>query len=116
MKTLIIILLFGAIVARADWQVASGYRIEEYAREPRIVDPVAMDWGDGRTLHVLESGGDIKSFGAPPKVIASGLEGATGIAIRGGKIFVARPPELLVLDGTNLHVLVRDLPEAGARG
>jgi glucose/arabinose dehydrogenase len=116
MKSILAIFCFG-VAAYADWQLPEGYRIKEYAREPGVVDPVAMDWdGDGR-LHVLESSGRIKVFASSePKVLAEGLAGATGFAIRYDRIFVARAPELLLLDGTNRQVLIPDLPQPGGRG
>src|SRR5688572_27920519 len=77
-----IVLLNVAVAAQAEWQLPDGYRIEEYAREPRVIDPIAMDWdGDGR-LHILESSGRIKVVaGSEPKVLAEGLAGATGLAL-----------------------------------
>jgi glucose/arabinose dehydrogenase len=117
MKRILAIALLSAAAAHAEWQLPQGYGIEEYAREPRIVDPVAMDWDSRGRIHVLESSGRIKVFGdAEPQVLAEDLAGATGLAVRDGKIFVARAPELLMLDGTNRQVVLRDLPQPGARG
>ena len=110
------IVLLTLALARADWQLPEGFRLEEYAREPRIVDPLAMDWDDKGRLHVLESSGRLKRLGNEPKAIADGLAGATGLAIRGQQVFIARAPELLMIDGTNRHVLLGDLPEPGLRG
>jgi len=111
-----ILLILSMAAARADWQVHPGYRIEEYAREPRVVDPVAMDWDNQGQLYVLDSRGQIKILGSEDKIVAEDLGGATSIAVHGQKIFVARAPELLMIDRTNRQVLVRNLPETSQRG
>ena len=105
-----------AVAAAPEWELPQGYHIEEYAREPRIVDPVTMDWDRQGRVYVLESSGQLKLLAAETKIVADDLAGATGLAVRGTKIFVARPPELLVLDGTNREVLISGLPQPGARG
>ena len=112
-----LLVILGVAAARADWQLQPGYRIEEYAREPRVIDPVAMDWDSQGRLYVLESSGRVKEIsGAQDKIIAEDLSGATGIAAQNKKIFVARAPELLMIDGANQQALVRNLPEPGLRG
>ena len=81
MIRVLLILILGLAAARAEWQLLPGYRIEEYAREPRIVDPIAMDWDDRGRVYVLESG-RIKVLDGEAKVIAGDLSGATGFAIK----------------------------------
>ena len=114
-RAVAIALLFTA-AAHADWQLPKGYRIDEYAREPRIVDPVAMDWDADGHVYVLESSGQIKRLTTDDKIVADGLEGATGLAVHDGRIYVARAPELLVIHGTNRQVLVSNLPQPDLRG
>ena len=117
MMRLVAIVIFSATaVAAPDWQLSKGYHVEEYAREPRVVDPVAMDWGSQGRLYVLETSGELKLLAGETKILADDLAGATGFAVSGTRIFVARPPELLVLDGTNREVLISGLPQPGARG
>jgi len=111
-----LLLIMSVTAARADWQLQPGYRIEEFAREPRVIDPVAMDWDSQGRLYVLDSSGRVKILGAEDKIVAEELVGASGIAVHGDKIFVARAPELLVIDGTNRQVLVRNLAQPGQRG
>ena len=109
----IAILLLSVTVVAADWVLPKGYRIEELAP---VVDPVAFDWDAEGRLHVLDSKGALKRLGNDPRTLADDLIGATGLAIRGPQIFIARAPELLLLDGTNRQVLLRDLPDPGLRG
>ena len=111
-----VFVLLSMVAARADWELPQGYRIEEYAREPRVIDPIAMDWDGPGRLRVLEASGRVKLVGAAATVLAEDLAGATGLAVRGHKIFVARAPELFVIDGTNRQMLIRELPQAGPRG
>lgn len=106
-----------SLAAASEWQLPAGYRLEEYAREPRVINPVAMDWDAQSRLCVLEASGRIKVFADPePKLLAESLAGATAFAIQRDKIFVARAPELLMIQGTNRQVLIRDLPQPGGRG
>ncbi|HKQ39230.1 MAG TPA: hypothetical protein VJ063_14225, partial [Verrucomicrobiae bacterium] len=111
-----LLLVLSVAWARADWQVQKGYRIEEYAREPRVVNPIAMDWDSQGSVYILESNGRLKRLGSEDTVVADNLAGASGIAVHDGKIFVARAPEFLMIDGANRQTIVRNLPEPGERG
>lgn len=112
---IVLILLAALSLARADWVLPGGYHIEEIAREPQIVDPVAMDWNSDGELLVLEAAGRIKVIGKET-VVAGHLSGAAGFAVRGNDLFVARPPELWLLRGTNRQVVLTHLPQVGSRG
>lgn len=111
-----LLITLSVVAARADWQLQPGYRIEEYASEPRIVDPVVMDWDGNGRVYVLDSSGRIKMCGSEDRIVADDLAGATGIAVQDEKIFVARPPELLVIEGGKRQILIRNLPYPGRRG
>ncbi|PYI87773.1 MAG: hypothetical protein DME26_05100, partial [Verrucomicrobia bacterium] len=96
MRVIAMVLMSAAAFGAAPvWQLPKGYHIEEYAREPRVIDPVAMDWDSQGRLYVLEASGQLKLFAAETKIVL---------------------PELLMLDGTNREVLISGLPQPGARG
>src|SRR5688572_19093665 len=111
MKRLAAISLLGTTLwLRAEWVLPEGYQVQEFAREPRIVDPVAMDWDAAGNVWVLESSGRIKILGKETRVFAEGFAGATGLAVRGNAALVARPPELWLVQSTNRQLLLTNLP------
>src|SRR5688572_5864628 len=51
------------------WQVPPGFEVRAFAREPMVIDPLAMTWDEQGRLWVLESSPDSPDSGMQIKVL-----------------------------------------------
>jgi putative membrane-bound dehydrogenase-like protein len=105
--------------AVATIEVAEGFRIEQVASEPRVIDPVAMAFDEYGRLYVVEmrdySEQDKDRLGRirvlsdedgdgrfeTSRVFAEGLSWPTAVACYDGGIFVGNSPDILYLKDEN---------------
>src|SRR5712671_3528765 len=105
-----------------SYELHSALQMSLYAREPDVVDPVALTWDDEGRMYVVEMRDYPYGFGSDRKpggtirlledrdndgkidrstLFAEGLSFPTSIAPWNGGVLVASPPELLFLKDTD---------------
>jgi putative membrane-bound dehydrogenase-like protein len=109
---------YSAQQALATFRIAEGFRIELYAAEPLVSDPVAMEVDEYGRTYVVEMHGypldvsgtgrivllqDTNRDGRPDKsvVFADGLRLPTGIMRWKNGVIVTDPPDVLYFEDTN---------------
>ncbi len=105
--------------ALATFQIEQGFRIERFASEPDIADPVAIEFDDSGRIFVVENSGyplnvdekvgriklltDTDGDGLPDRttLFADGLTMPTGVMAWQGGILVTDAPDVLFLEDTD---------------
>jgi len=110
---------YGPDEALGTFQIEDGFRIERFASEPAIADPVAIEFDESGRIFVVENSGyplnvdekvgrvklltDTDGDGRPDRstLFAEGLTMPTGVMAWQGGILVTDAPDVLFLEDTD---------------